>query len=165
MKRLLVSTTLLIMLSPTLLCAGVKTNTGNFKDSPSFLCIEDKVTGFQYDKKLKTWNHLRLNTEKYIVRALTNDEWAIRKNNYLPNTPIPYAVFTFGVKEPAIGYCGFTTLNSRFLSCDTYAYVFKLDTESLRFIKAYTHGYTLTEEDKEYGNFSPNIGIGKCSEI
>ena len=117
----------------------------------SFICIEDKTTGFFYSKEKKVWETTNFKPQnKYLVKI----------KEKMPS--IASATITeFGYPDPILD-CKISLFDSGELSCHGTSGNFFFSVNTLRFIKAFMLGYI---EGKDNNKSTPNITIGKCSPI
>ncbi|GLJ00477.1 hypothetical protein Sbs19_42950 [Sphingobium sp. BS19] len=116
------------------------------------------ATGFKYDIASKRWQNARFNAseQRLIIKPSTNPAWQ-------------YVVVEFGKPE------GFPEATCKqlpnkygFLFCDGIFGDFKFNTLNLRYIRSYLAGYVeITPNNRlsEEGGDTPNIEIGKCSQL
>lgn len=149
MKRLLAFTTLVIMLIPNLNFAE--------ENDQTYLCTDDKVTGFNYNKENKTLVTAKFHANKFILNKWPSDG-SLPINWEFTGKEVSWSVWDSEKKGLRLGcienekeiYCSYSHLMS---------YYFRMDKDTLRFVMSKSGNYTLDIEVEG----STMISAGTCS--
>lgn len=128
----------------------------------SWVCAQEQVTGFAYDKTSKKWVQTRFTASaKYLVSSVASD------SPYYDQS-IPELIVQYGVTEFGKDFIGYACKNGFFgtsLSCEGPG-DFIFNSASLRFVATYKFGYVAVggNGEEDVGN-TPAVEIGTCVKL
>ena len=148
MKNKLIFIAVLLLMGGKTLHSKELTSYKTAKDH--YLCVTTAAAGFHANSSTKTWTTAIFSTDdlKYLLKKDGEGGWIWKRfgsedQTYCPNTSEWYA---------KIG----------FISCKTMSGSFDLNLNTLKFVNAYTFGYTDNATDNKN---TPHIAIGTCSPL
>jgi len=123
-------------------------------ESPRYLCIGEKATGFRFDGF--EWVIVKFNArrDKFMIREVVEgDAYFGQKDDY------PYGAFEWGNPKSWGDQC---TLDDQLMACDGPTFKTHFSLESGRFLRTYFYGYA---QGGDNNLNTPTILIGTCSKI
>jgi hypothetical protein len=146
---------------------------GSVSADDSYLCVAEKVTGFEFDEQSGTWELANISADQYkfIVRPLPVGSDS-HKNGYRN------VVEVFGDDGIEVALCRRNSDVYGGLNCGEprESYKFNLKAETMRFVMSFSGSYmtstrdvaiegqdVIVKEVPDRGGKAPMIAIGQCS--
>ena len=132
----------------------------------TWLCIEDKAIGFNWNRNTSTWENVEFEVEKYIFKTTSDDDC----QNKLPYDEICGAFYRFGT-TPLFNFpakvSNYINQSQLYISSTNGANEFEIsDTGNfIIFNKGWASDKGLTLKDETNLKNAMKIGVGKCSKI
>jgi len=127
--------------------------------SMPFLCVAEKVTGFDYNRIRGDWDSKNFTAnQKYIIRERKEKDTNTYDGNYL--------FFEIGDENPRLG-CSFE-IEGVLLECSGVFSKLYFSIKSGKYVRNFIGGYLIPDEILESGEDRPEtpyIEIGQCSTL